>query len=351
MSDDNSEEKDLPATEHSLRKAREKGQVAQSKDFVTMSVTLGAMFYVLSAWRQFVGVFNGGLTYAVIEIDHASDEVFQRVVAVSIGEATRVLTPLVAVMVMVIVLSNVMHKRGIPFSTHPIIPDFKKINPASGLKKMFGARAAAEFGTSLLKLMIWLATVYMLVWRALPDVLNSPVCDTACVANASADLLKKLLIAAIILLLISGILDLPLQVALFRRENRMSQTQMKRENKETQGSPEFKSFRKDAHRRLQQGAPGGSGKRTPLATLVITGADIAIAIRFNPQDAPVPTIVARGRGPLGDDIVKSATKLGVPVEHDAALALNLYRTGLPGQQIEARFFQSVAQLIVKNGGN
>lgn len=347
MSGDTSEEKNLPATEHTLRKAREKGQVSSSKDFVTMLVTLGGLFYVIMAWPQFVRVFSDALNISIQGFGQDLEDTYRYTFVVSIVETLRILSPLVAILLLTIFLSNILHKKGIPFSMHPVTPDFNKINPVNGFKKMFGARGMTEFAISLLKVIFWFIVAGILIWTALPSILNSPICEFPCTTAVSNDLLIKLILAAAILLVIGGILDLPLQEALFKREQKMTRTQLKKELKETMGNPEYKGARKEAHREMTQ--VNTTAGRNAVANLVISGGDVAVALRFNAEDTPVPIVIAKGKGEHGDEIMESSGKLGVPIEHDPELALDLFRTLGTGQQIEERQFQKVALLIIRNG--
>jgi len=344
---DTSEEKNLPATEHTLRKAREKGQVAQSKDFVTMLITLGGLFFVIMAWPSFVRMFSNSLDFALRGFQMELEDSYRPMFVVSILETLYSLIPLVVILVLTAILANILHKKGIPFSMHPIVPDFKKINPASGFKKMFGARGMTEFSVSLLKVLIWFVVAGMFIWLALPAILNSPICEFPCTTAVTNDLLIKIILAAAILLVIGGVLDLPLQEALFKKENKMTRTQLKKELKETMGNPEYKSARKEAHKEMTQ--VNTTAGKDATANLIISGADMAIALRFHAEDTPVPIVVAKGRGEQGDEILASGGQMSVPIEHEPELAQDLFRTLLPGQQIEERQFQKIALLIIRNG--
>ena len=87
------------------------------------------------------------------------------------------------VLIIVGVGANILHKQGIPFSMHPIKPDFKKINPGEGLKKMFKRRNAAEFGVSALRLFIWFTASIILVWFFFESIMASALCDNGCLLN------------------------------------------------------------------------------------------------------------------------------------------------------------------------
>jgi type III secretion protein U len=165
-----------------------------------------------------------------------------------------------------------------------------------------------------------------------------------CVSATGLDLIRTLIIIAIILLIVIGLIDLPIQTMLFLREQRMSKTEYKREMKEEEGAPEFVSHRKEQHRTF---AAGGGGTGIRGMTLIFTSSEHVVGIRYDSKTDPVPIIVVKGAGANGDSILQSAQIMGVPVEPDPFVANELSRVGIGGM-VPERLFNPVAMALVRH---
>ena len=344
---DDTEEKLLPPTQWKLRKAREKGQVAASSDFVRSTVAVIGIIFVLFAWTGFLSVYIRGFDAVIAALGEDFKGGYLRAFDATIVAAASKMVPLLILLFIAAVLANILHKRGIPFSFHPVKPDFNRVNPAQGLKKVFGIRNFTEFAISLGRLLLWMAIGALILWLAIPMALQSTLCGLSCVADTGLTTGQRFVVAAIIILIVSALIDLPVQFALFRREMRMSRRELKRELRDTQGAPEFKSHRRDAHRTMTD--PGRQGGMES-ASVIVLGTDIAVALRFDRKDAPVPFVVAKGQGRNADNIIKAGEKLQIPSALDPELARSLFETVPAGDVIRENQFQPVALLLVKAGG-
>lgn len=341
---DESQERPLKPSEHKLRKAREKGEVASSADFVSGTTVIIALIVVIFSWPQFVKLFSDLLTtslqgfradFKALGLNYFLGATFSTMMSV---------VPLLFVVTMVAILANIIHKRGIPFSMHPVKPDFKKINPASGLKKLFGRRNLTEFAISFVRSVIWFTVAILLAWILWPALVAAPQCGLACVIDMGVRTGFWIIVLAIIILIVMGLLDLPVQFALFEHEQKMSHQEYKRELRDTQGSAEFKGHRRETHR---ESAANTLGMRS--ATFMIEGGGCVIALRFNSNDTPIPIVVAKGRGPHGDRINRAGRKTGLSVVQAPNLAGDIYRQVPVGGAIKAEHFGPTATIIIELG--
>jgi type III secretion protein U len=353
---DDSEEKSLPPSEHKLRKVREKGQVASSQDFVTaMGVTV-AIVYMVFNWKAFVAMAASLYQASVFSIQDSEPLRGMAVFITLVLELGKVMTPLIAVLIIVGIAANIVHKQGIPFSLEPIKPDFKKINPGEGLKKLFARRNITEFAVSFVKLVLWFALSGLFMWLFLQPLLATLSCGTACAMDTALALGILLLVAAVILLVATGLLDLPLQTHLFRHEQRMGHKEMKRELKDLYGAPEFRGHRKHEHQKLVEpmGSTGGGGSGqikdgTDGMTVILRGFNSAVGIYFHPEHCDVPRVVKRFVGNNLNRTLNDAEDNGIAVIHDAPLSGDIARSVEIGAFIRERHFEKVAKVLVQIG--
>ncbi len=355
MSDD-SEEKSLPPSDHKLRKVREKGQVASSQDFVSaMSVSV-AIFYMIFNWQSFFEMTARLYETSVFSIPNSDPLRGMAVFLTLILELGQVMTPLIAALIVVGIASNIVHKQGIPFSLEPIKPDFKKINPGAGLKKLFSRRNITEFVVSFAKLVVWFALGGLFIWLFMQPLLASLSCGSACVMDSALSLGTLIIVSAVVMLVTVGLLDLPLQTFLFRHEQRMGHKEMKREMKDLYGAPEFRGHRKQEHQKLVEPSGGSGGQGSGQIrdgeegmTLILRGFEGAIGIYFHPENCDVPRVVKRFNGNNLNNTLKSAEEKGIPVIHESTLSGDIARTVKVGSFIREQHFEKVAKILVQIG--
>ena len=340
------EEKTLPATPRKLRKAREKGQVASSSDFVGGVHVIVGVLAVVFTWQGMAAVFSTSLSRSVAHLPEPTIRAIHDSLALTVWSLIGALAPLMIVCWLGALVSNMLHKRGIPFSLHPITPDFSRLSPTKGLKKIFSGRNGIEFAISLARIIVWFAAIGLVAYLVVGQALFSSVCGLGCVGRVSLDAVGMALIVAAVLLLAAGMIDLPLQVSLFMKEQRMSPSEAKREQKEQMGTPEMRQYRKERAREILDAA-GASGEQPSL--IIADGRRMAISIYFERGKTPIPIVLTKARGGPASIMVEGAAERGVPVENDRALARELYRTCEDGGRIKEKQFEPVALALAKNG--
>jgi len=360
LSDNSTEEKVLPPSQHKLEKAREKGQVAASGDFVAgISAAIG-LVYVVFNWKTFFDIAARISDLTNLSIANSSPDRALAIFLTMLFESAGAVAPLIALVIVSGIVTNLLHKRGIPFSLHPVKPDFAKINPGAGLKKLFSRRNATEFAQALGKLIVWFGLCALFLWLSLQTILASIYCSLGCVIDASLNAGLLILVAGVILLVASGLIDLPLQIALFHHEQKMGHKEAKREMKELMGSPEFKSHRRSEYQKLVFGN-GGTGKAengggsgrvkdgVEGITLILRAPEKAVGLYYHPEHADVPMLVARFQGAQMAKELAAAQSHGIPVMEEATLANDLYRTIDVGKVVRERHFEKVARFLVQIG--
>jgi type III secretion protein U len=336
-----SEEKNLPASHRKLRKAREKGEVPSSADFVALLGFAAGLTYLLMNASSAVAITGSAFRLALDRMQAGRSDLLSTIVGLTwlIGDFV---VPLMVAVAAGGFAGHLIHKKGLVFSMHPIVPDFSRINPAQGFERIFSMRNGVEFLVSLARVTIWLIASSLIIWFAFPDVLRILPCGYPCLTEVGWSLGMRLMVVGILLLILFSLLDLPLQIFLFLRDQRMSRSEMKREMKEQEGSPEITSSRREIHRQMATSA-GVRG-----ATLIVMSSNEVVAIQYDPVSQPVPIILAKGAGRTADPILKAAELLATPIEIDPRLARELSRVGI-GSIVPQREFGAVAAALVKFG--
>ena len=317
MSDGGSEEKSLPPSAKKLRDARKKGQVASGRDFVAAAGSAAALGYValrgpalLDSARALMGDAAG---LAVQPWQEALPALLSRIIWIAAG----FVLPLLCLVLACVLAAALVANGGFLVSAEPLAPKIERIDPVAGLGRIFALRNMVDALKTLVKFAVVGITAAILLRSALRPLAELPACGLGCVPALTRALFGPLLVAAVLLFLVLGGLDLGLQRFLFRREMRMTRSEQKRERKEAEGNPLIKS----AHRQEQRAAMR-SHVRTGVrnATFVIRGERLALALRYAPPDVLVPVLVARASGESAAALVEEASRADLPSVLDPEVA-------------------------------
>ena len=326
-------EKTEQPTPKKLRDARKKGQVAKSKE---VSGTLGLVAVLVTLWMM-SDTYIETIKEMVILPSQVYNENFKDALKIVVSgvleKAILLILPLVAVAMLSAIIGNVM-QFGLLFSGESIKPDIKKISPLGGLKKIFAIKNLVEFFKSVIKILFLTFVVYYVIKTSIGDMVNLPYCGSACILPVVGVLMKKLLLYATVAFVIIAILDYMFERYQFTKQQKMSKDEVKREYKESEGSPEIKGKRKEIHQEIIN-----SADNTSKSDVVIKNpTHLAIGLHYNQGKTPLPMVTVKGRGGLAQFIIKIAEKEGIPVLENVPLAHALYDLNItdfiPGELIE-----------------
>ncbi len=340
-----SEEKTLPPSDKKLREARKRGQVSKSQDMVTAMTLLGCTLTVAimlpAAEAQVRALFDLAAQLYV----EPFDDVWPRLLEMAERLLLATALPILAVTVGCAVLTNIVTMRGVVFSGEPIKPDFKRINPVDGFKRIFSMRSLIEVLKALIKVSLLSVALFMVGKSGLQALMGSSRCGIDCMVSVAYQLLIPLVVTVLIAYLALGGLDLLLQRWLFRREMRMTWSEQKRERKDIDGDPLIKRERQRLMREMQ----GLSSRRTGLenASLMIGTEDgWLVGVRYVRGETPVPVVVCSASPGNTAQLLAQSAQLQVPRFSDAQLAERIGKRTVAGDPIPANVFQTVADALV-----
>lgn len=344
MSNKSAQEKTEQATPKRLADARKKGQVPRSRELTTAAVTLSAaaalMVFGESMAAGITAIFNEQLTLerALIFDPQAPVKAFHAAIA----SGLTLLAPYFAVVIVAAIAAPAL-TGGWSFSLQAIAPKAEKLNPFTGIKRVFGPRGLMELAKALAKFGL-VGSVAVLFLRHLSnDYLalgTQPVLSG--LASAAELGITALIVFAAPLLIIAAV-DVPFQLWDHAKQLRMTRQEVRDEAKETDGNPELKQRvramqQEQANRRMME--------EVPKADVVITNpTHFAVALKYDPDTMAAPRVVAKGADLLAARIRELATDSGVPLMAAPPLARAIYRGTDLNQEIPAQLYAAVAQVL------
>jgi flagellar biosynthetic protein FlhB len=232
---------------------------------------------------------------------------------------------------------------GWSFSTEALMPQFNRLNPMSGVKRMFSHQAVVELGKALAKFGVVGVIAVMVLRRQTPELLGlgaEPM--GAAVGHAVRLSGQGLIWVSAGMLLIAGF-DVPYQLWSYAKQLKMTREEIRQEMKEAEGSPELKGQirrmqREIASRRMMQDVP--------KADVIVTNpTHFAVALRYDDKKMRAPVVVAKGADVLAARIREIATEHNVPIFEAPPLARVLYRNVDIGDEVPANVYVAVAQVL------
>lgn len=337
-------EKTHAPTPKRRRDAARKGDVLRSKELSTAGVILMG-----AAWLAFAGPWMmGDLAELMRErfiFDHAEIADFAPGQALKTALFT-VLPPLATIALPVIAIT-LLTQLGLSNDGRWVGENlaFKgsRINPLSGLKRMFGPNGLIEMGKGLLKVALLGAIAWFWARNWLGTIAGLGRGDIAHQLDAGWGALTSLLFALGAGLVLIALVDVPIMWV--RRLNRlkMSHQEMRDENKESEGSPEMRAARRQRQREI---AAGGAAHAMREAQFVITNpTHFAVAMIYDPERANAPLVLAKGRGDKAQAMKELAREYGVPMLEFPQLARSVYFTTRENQTIREELYSAIAAVL------
>ena len=344
MADSGAQDRQLPASERKIQKAREEGQVARSRDLGHLVMVAGGGLALLSAapgladWGE--RLIRNGLRFDAQGVNRPG-HMLELLATVAVESV--VALALIGATAMVLALLGGLGCGGWNWTLKAIEPKASKLNPLNGLQQMFeGGQLAITGKACLLALVLGVIGASFLMWRL--DAFVAPLTMDlhAGLAHALSEVTAGL---GLMLLALAAFAleDVPLQRWLFARRLRMSHQEVKEESKEAEGNPEV---RVQIRHRMREMSRRRMMAAVPKADLVVMNpTHYAVALRYDEASMGAPRVVAKGADTLALRIRDLAREHGVPVLQAPALARALYAHTELDREVPVRLFSAVAQVL------
>lgn len=335
-------EKTEQPTHKKLRDARKKGQVAKSKE-VASAALIATVFAMLTA---FMASYFGDLgdmivaptAYYTADFHLAANAVLTEVVVTGL----KIVMPVVLTVAVVGAIAH-MAQTGLLMSAQPIKPELKKLNPASGLKKIFALKNLVEFLKSAAKIAFLSVLLFLVIRGAIPQLVKIPHCGVSCIPPILASIFFDVMTYTVAAFVLIAAMDFVYQKWQFTKEQRMTKDEVKREYKESEGDPHIKGKRKQFHQELLQANQEAAVRRSKV--VVTNPTHIAVALEYRQDETPLPIIAAMGQNLNAKRIVQIAEEEGIPIMQNVPLARGLYEDGQLGNYIPVDMIAEVAEVL------
>jgi flagellar biosynthetic protein FlhB len=327
-----------------LQEARERGQVPRSRELTTFAAMIGGSLALVATSSQ-VAARMTDLMRRLMTIDALQLEDTGSMFS-SLREAAAIalsaLLPIFASLVAVVLLAGIA-VGGWNFSPAALTPDFTRMSPLSGIKRLFGLRGASELGKALLKCAVVGGVAAGIVTWLFPQVLALGRMSASSAIGRGAGLMSLAFVWLSASLAFVAAVDVPLQLFQFKRSLRMTRQELRDEAKESDGRPETKQ----RIRQLQQAmARRRMMHKVPTADVVIVNpTHFAVALKYDPANMRAPRVLAKGVDLIAQNIRRIAEEHRVPVFESPKLARALYRAVDLNQEIPAGLYLAVAQVL------
>ncbi|MCW5633121.1 MAG: flagellar biosynthesis protein FlhB [Rubrivivax sp.] len=342
--DSSNQNRTLPATPRKIERARSEGQVARSRElghFLALGAgiaLLGAVAPQLTRWLATTLAEALRFDLGMVADPHA---MVQRLVALA-GSFVLVLLAVGAVSMALAVAAGLL-SGGWNFTFKPLAPKLEKLNPLAGLGRLFSLEHFAQAGKACLLALLLVAAGAWVLSATWPDAARLIAMPLPQALAASGTFLQRGLLAIGALLALFALVDVPLQRQLLARRLRMSVEEMKREMRESEGNTEVKGkmrvrMREIVNRRMLAAVP-----RADL--VVMNPTHYAVALKYDEAKMSAPRVVAKGADLLALRIRDIAREARVPVLQAPPLARALYAHTDIDQEVPARLFSAVAQVL------
>ncbi len=344
MADEDASSKTEEPTAKKLEDARKKGDVAKTQDLPQL--------FSLAAVAGVILMGGGWLATDMTErllpfIAHPEAMDLSGTGGVGIAQqATMAAMPALIVVMVAAALAGMagnLVQHGLLFTGEKVKPDFKKVSPLEGFKRIFGPDGLVQFIKSFLKIVATGAVTWLVLKPHAHEMQALAAADPAAMLPVTMALTKALFFAVLSFMLVTAGGDWLWQRARFMKRMRMSREELKDEYKQSDGDPHIKAKRKQmqmevSRRRMMQNVPNAT-------VVVMNPTHYAVALRYEAGETAAPECVAKGMDDLALRIRALAEESGVAVIEDPPLARALYATTEIDKAIPEAHYQAVAKII------
>ena len=341
---DSDQEKTEEATPRRKEKAREEVQVARSRELTTFLVLLGGVIGLWTMGRMLYNQLGMVMEQAFLfDRRQATEDMPMLTNALDLGQRTLfAMMPLFLLLTLIALIAPTL-LGGFLISGKSLQPKFSKLNPISGLKRIFATQALIELAKAIAKSLlvggVGAAFLYMNIGKFM-SLMDQPVQQALASALTMAAQAAGLMVLALIVVIL---IDVPFQLWSNAKKLRMSQEEVKREHKESEGDPQVKGR---IRQQQQAMARGRMMSKVPDADVIITNpTHYAVALSYQEGQMGAPRLVAKGTDAVAQRIREIADDAQVPRLEAAPLARALYHHVDLDAEIPANLYTAVAEVM------
>ena len=338
------QEKTEQPTGKRLNKAREQGDIPRSRELATAMV-FGAGAVALMSLGPMLARGAQGWMRGAFNPDPQLLQEPERLLAymgVMLLKLLWVVLPLIGVCLLAAFASPLI-MGGLNFSTQSLTPNLQRLDPLSGIKRMWGVEGLAELAKSLLRVAFLGTATGLTLVHGLDVLMVMPNQSLEQAAATGMAFAGRMLLAGAVALFALAALDAPYQKWNWTRKLKMTRQEVREEMKESEGNPQVKGKIRQmqfqlSQRRMMEAVPTAD-------VIVVNPTHYAVALKYEGDSMRAPTLVAKGVDEVAFRIRELAERNRVAIVSAPPLARALYREGDLGKEIPVRLYAAVAQVL------
>lgn len=344
MSQETGQERTEEATPKRLREAREKGQIARSRELTTFAMLLASGVGLLFLGRR---IIDGLMDTMRNSFQLSKENIFNQAnlpqsLLNEILNSLVTISPLLFLLV-VVALFAPMSLGGWAFSAEALSVKWERLDPVNGVKKIFSWKSVIELVKAIAKFSLIAVVASIFMWNQRDKLFYLSTSDIPSAISMSGELLIWALLIVSSPLLIVVALDVPFQLWDHAKQLRMSRQEVKDESKESEGNPEVRGRIRNIQREM---ARKRMMAEVPRADVIITNpTHYAVAIKYDQSKMRAPILLAKGKDLIALQIRSVAKIYKVPIVSSPALSRSIYHSTQLNREIPTGLYMAVAQVL------
>ncbi len=342
---DSSADKSQEPTPRRIEKAREEGDIVRSRELNTMAILIAGSAAIWMFGSYMVNAMSD-ITQQTFDLDR--HQVFDtaylfQMLQTSVMGGLKLLLPVFAVLLVAALIAPI-GLGGWNFSTKALAPKGSRLNPLSGLKRMFGGKSLMELFKAIAKVLVVASMALLIFYLSMDRLMAIAGLDvTAAMVQSVQILMMAILVMSAATVIIAAV-DIPFQIHSYREKLKMTHQQVKDEMKDTEGRPEVKQRVRQLQYQMTQNRMMSA---LPNADVVVTNpTHYAVALKYDrDRQGGAPVLVAKGVDMMAMKIREVANKYEIPVVESPMLARAIYYHTQLEQEIPEGLFKAVAQVL------
>ena len=341
---ESSQDKDLPASERKLQKARTDGQAARSRDLSHLAILgTGAVCMFALAPDLFAHLelaIGQALRFDATAVHTTASMLSRLQDMLSVG---LIASAIFALATASAALISAIGAGGWVFSAKPITPQFKRLNPISGAANLLSKQQLTNVAKMVLLTSVLTAVAWNYMNGSIEQVAMLVLQPSPLAISQAMHWLTSGMALLLLVVFLVALVDVPLQTYFFKARLKMSHQEVKQEHKEAEGSPETKGRQRQRQRQM---ADSASVTAVPKADFVVMNpTHYAVALRYDEATMSAPQVISKGTDLIAMRIRDLAKQHAVPVLESPVLARALYAHAELDQPIPAALYTAVAQVL------
>lgn len=344
MAGDSAQERTEEATPKRHQEARQKGQIARSRELSTMAVLMMSAAAILITSDDTITSLMKIMRdqFDLQSVDLRSGTILTDSLTVQFTKAMIAMAPF-AGLVLIAALLSPMVVGGWIFSVESFSFKLEKLDPIKGMSRIFSLKSLIELIKALLKFIIVLSVSMAILYGSLGDIFSVGNMEVSPAISKTASMLIWSFVVISSSMIVIALIDVPFQLWDHNRQLKMTRQEVKEEYKQTDGNPELKRHLRERQREISRRR---MMEKVPKADVIITNpTHYSVALKYDQNTMSAPIVVAKGRDLIAYQIRNIANANNVPIVSAPPLSRALYHSTEIDHEIPSGLFMAVAQVL------